>query len=226
MIIVKNKNNLLILFTIILIIILIPLCIFFRSNKNNEDIKEYKSIDCPEITNIDDKKLQSELNNRVKEYIGGSFDDINWDDAKVVNNIPEGSGVSWLSVYCKPIINDGAVSAVNVSVSSYGAGAAHPNSYEKIISINDKLALSDLFKPNTDYLKIITERVRFYLNRDHGVSSDWINEGTSYEEDFSNFLVEKEGLKIIFGEYQVAPHSEGIIEVLIPKDELGSDYLY
>lgn len=197
------------------------------------NVKQYKIIDCPEITDLANKTLQTEINEGNKNMIDRIVGEEHMENAIVVKSqeeIPEGPYVDWLEIYCPTIRNDDAIFTQKFSIGSYGAGAAHPNHFEtsKIYSIKSgkELSLSDLFKPDTDYLKIVTERARFYLNRDYGVDSQWIIDGTSSESHFSDFLVEDEGLKIGFDQYQVAPYSEGFIEILIPKAELGPNYLY
>ncbi|MDD3002484.1 MAG: RsiV family protein [Candidatus Shapirobacteria bacterium] len=194
-----------------------------------KDINNYKSINCPDITNLKDKEVQDILNKKIKDYVAKIVSDEHMDEAILVEEIEQGPNNNWLDVYCRTIQNNNIIS-ITINTSSYGAGAAHPNNYETTMSYSKKdgkiLSLDSLFKPNTDYLKIITERTRYYLNKDHGIDPQWIIDGTSSESSLSSFMVENNGLKITFDPYQVAPYSEGTIEVLIPKSELGPNYLY
>lgn len=235
------------LFLILALIIGLSLFSVFKRNKktdersidtptitqkiNNEftDTKSYKSINCPDITDLKDKGIQDKLNKEIKDYVDTIVSSEHMDDAIVVEEIKQGPDNNWLDIYCKTTQKNNIIS-ITINTSSYGAGAAHPNHHETTISYSKKdgkeLSLNSLFKPDTDYLKIITERTRYYLNKEHGIDSKWIIEGTSSESSLSSFMVEDNGLKITFDPYQVAPYSEGTIEVLIPKSELGPNYLY
>lgn len=51
--------------------------------------------------------------------------------------------------------------------------------------------------------------------------SDWYKGGTEpNEENFNNWSITAEGLKITFGEYQVGPGCIGIIDIVIPFEDL------
>lgn len=198
-----------------------------------ENVQQYKVINCPEITSIKNKTIQGEINRNNKVIIDRIVADENMKDATIVNSYEEitgGPDADWLNVDCEIVRNDGIIFSQIITISTYGAGAAHPN-HEKIITnysieTGKQLSLANLFKPGTNYLEIVTERTRFYLNRDHGVDPQGIIHGTSKESDLSGFMVENDGLKIGFDPYQVAPYSEGFIEILIPRSELGPNYLY
>ena len=217
---------------------------FVNDNQNSENIgddvvgdsldyenyKEYLTIDCPKITNIRNKTAQKEINDDIKSSVNYYISLDHMENVAITKTIPSGPSASWLMIDCTITSDNTKFLSVLVSALSYGAGAAHPNTYSSTTTYSkidgNVLSLNNLFKPDTDYFKIIQERTRYYLKRDHGIDYQWIDDGTSMEISFLNFVVEKDGLKIRFDPYQVAPHGEGTIEVLIPRSELGSNYLY
>lgn len=128
--------------------------------------------------------------------------------------------------------------SAKVFVGFYYAGAAHPNSYTRTLNfdLNKKraLALSDVFKPNTDYLKTISVLTRSQLltilNKELGSSPDPVKgddemlvAGTTPDaKNFANFTLEKGGIRFLFNPYDVAPYSFGPQQVFIPFKSMSA----
>ncbi len=104
-------------------------------------------------------------------------------------------------------------------------GGAHPNHYIKTInydiSNNQIIDIDYLIARNPDILNklsVLSHDILLdkFKNSDT-YDVDMIQEGTSVtESNFQNFIFTKEGLKIYFPHYQVAPYSYGVIDITIP----------
>jgi len=85
------------------------------------------------------------------------------------------------------------------------------------------LTPADLFRSDSDWLQVLSERSRVALkDRDLlGPDLDWLNRGTAPDvENFQLLMPGPDGLTVIFPPYQVAPYAAGPQEVVVPWDEL------
>lgn len=91
---------------------------------------------------------------------------------------------------------------------------------------NKNLILKDLFVANSDYLGTISKlSAEDLMVRSAEISSDtsFINNGTApKEENFKNFSVKNDTLKLIFDPYDVAPYAAGPQLVKIPIAKLDN----
>jgi hypothetical protein len=116
------------------------------------------------------------------------------------------------------------------TVSSYSAGAAHPNSYTEVVNFDLKngkqLKLADLFAPGSKYLQVIATYCIQELKKqakgvDATLDNDWIQKGAAPElTNYDNWTVRKKGLGITFDPYQVGPYAAGPQNVLVPYASL------
>jgi len=116
------------------------------------------------------------------------------------------------------------------TVSSYSAGAAHPNSYTEVVNFDLKngkqLKLADLFVPGSKYLQVIStyciqELKKQTKGADATLDDDWIQKGAAPElTNYDNWTVRKKGLGITFDPYQVGPYAAGPQNVLVPYASL------
>lgn len=109
-------------------------------------------------------------------------------------------------------------------------GGAHPNPTFYLLMVDPKtgqrVAVSDLFSPRSDYLDRLSEVSRIQLKKDPErlyTDSDWIKSGTEpSRENFALVWPENQDLVILFPPYQVAPYAAGPQEVKVPlKDFPG-----
>lgn len=106
---------------------------------------------------------------------------------------------------------------------------AHPSYTSSIFNYDlqkgARLRLSDLFKPNSHYLKVISDYCLKALPEKLGSMSDpnWIKDGAGPTlKNYTTWNVDKEGLLITFQPYQVAAYAAGPQEVVIPYSALKS----
>jgi hypothetical protein len=122
--------------------------------------------------------------------------------------------------------------SVAFGVSTFGEGAAHPMHYTVVFNYDlragRQLKLADLFKPDSDYLKIISDYAIKDLTEQISAETsggdpdtDWIREGAGpKEENYRSWNLSDKGLEINFDPYQVASYADGPHEVVIPLSAL------
>lgn len=131
--------------------------------------------------------------------------------------------------YVVVLAKDDLVS-IEFTVSSYSAGAAHPNSYTEVVNFDLKngkqLKLADLFVPGSKYLQAIATYCIQDLKKqtkgaDATLDDDWIQKGAAPElTNYDNWTVRKKGLGITFDPYQVGPYAAGPQNVVVPYASL------
>jgi hypothetical protein len=118
---------------------------------------------------------------------------------------------------------------IEFTVSSYSAGAAHPNSYTEVVNFDLKngkaLKLADLFQPNSKYLRTLSGYCIQELKKQQGtdgmLDDDWVQKGAAPElTNYDNWTIAKKGLGITFDPYQVGPYAAGPQHVLVPYSAL------
>lgn len=121
--------------------------------------------------------------------------------------------------------------AVNVStaqnyvflVNSY-TGGAHGLQFRKTFSFNKEgqlLTLANMFSNGIEGLTDFSKLVQKELLKREGADKDWIADGTApREENYRAFVVTDTGLTVLLDPYQVAPYSDGAIDISI----LSSDF--
>lgn len=106
------------------------------------------------------------------------------------------------------------------------SGGAHPNSHSFTLNFDlkngRKLMLGDLFLKNANYLNVISDYAIAELKtQGEYPDNEWIERGAApLEENFRSWNITKEGLRINFDQYQVAPYVAGPQEVTIPYEKL------
>ncbi len=112
---------------------------------------------------------------------------------------------------------------------SYYAGGAHPGTTFVVVNYdlenNTEIALSDLFKNNSDYLTIISdysiEKLKDKFS--DGSLDDTIESGAGpVDDNFMLFNVTNKGLYFTFGDYQVGPYAVGPQIVEVPYSKIKS----
>ena len=122
--------------------------------------------------------------------------------------------------------------SIEFTVSSYSAGAAHPNSYTEVVNFDLKngklLKLADLFLPGAKYLQTLSAHCIQALKKqakeqgaDAMLDDDWIKRGAGAElTNYDNWTITKKGLGITFDPYQVAAYAAGPQNVVVPYSAL------
>ncbi len=121
----------------------------------------------------------------------------------------------------------GPVLSLLFSFFFYSDGAAHPNGYTIAytydLEAGRALALADLFTPGADYLAVIAAYCKTDLSARNMGFDDGFSQGADpTPENYRNWNITPEGLRITFDAYQVAPYASGPQVVTIPYAELSS----
>jgi len=173
-------------------------------------------------------KLNQELRKFITKEVSGFTKDFQAPEVRMF-----GGESTFDSRYQVEFATNDLVS-IGFIINTYFEGAAHGN-YNVIVFNYDltsgqTLKLADLFKPNSNYLKSISDyavkSLRKQLTPDP--ENDWIQNGAGPEEkNYQSWNVKREGLEVTFNPYQVASYAEGPQVVVIPytvlKDVIDPD---
>ena len=132
--------------------------------------------------------------------------------------------------YTVALAKDDLIS-IEFTISSYSAGAAHPNSYTDVVNFDLKngklLKLADLFQPGSKYLQTLSTYSIQALKKQAKEGGDtmpdegWIKRGAGPElANYDNWTITKKGLGITFDPYQVAAYAAGPQRVVVPYSAL------
>lgn len=161
-------------------------------------------------------RLNAEIRNLITREINGFKKDFQRPEERM------GDGSYLDIVYVVELGADELVS-IGFGVSSFYEGAAHPQHNSLVFNYDLKnakrLKLSDLFKPNSNYLTLISDYAIKSLKKELSPDPDleWIQTGAGpKEENYKNWNMTPKGLKVTFDPYQVASYAEGEHIVVIP----------
>lgn len=167
------------------------------------------------------RKLNQELRQFIEEEVGAFKKEFSAPDEPTF-----GGESTFDSRYQVEFSNSGLVS-IGFIINTYFEGAIH-GQYNIIVFNYDltsgrRLSLSDLFKPGSNYLGLISDyavkSLRKKLNPDP--EFDWILSGAGAEEkNYRSWNITREGLEVTFNPYQVASYAEGPQVVIIPYGAL------
>ena len=109
-------------------------------------------------------------------------------------------------------------------------GGAHPNHWSFTLNFDRRnsreLKLADIFEPNSNYLKTISDYAIADLKKQQeelSYDEDWIKEGAGAKaENFESWNLTSKGLMISFDPYQVAAYAAGGFTVIVPFEKFGT----
>lgn len=114
--------------------------------------------------------------------------------------------------------------SVRLNIEGMQAGRAHPFHLYRVLNFDlthgKELALSDLFKPKTNYLHALSKYSNKKLNA--SLKDKWMiaSGAKANPVNYKNWNIQADSILITFDEYQVAPYTNGPQEVEIPFSEL------
>ena len=99
-------------------------------------------------------------------------------------------------------------------------GGAHGMQTRRTFAFNkggQLLTISNLFSNGIDGLNAFSKLVQKELLKREGADEAWIADGAGpKEENYSTFVINDDGVTVLFDPYQVAPYSDGAIDITIP----------
>lgn len=138
----------------------------------------------------------------------------NLDDSKRKNNLY----IDYASSAIKTNIDH--LISIRFTIQGAIAGTAHPYHYHRVLNYNldtrQQLSLDDLFKPESNYLEVLSQYIGNKLAR-RFTDTKMITVGTApIPENFQNWNIKPLGLVFTFDENQVAPYVYGAQTVFVP----------
>ncbi|MEK7228197.1 MAG: RsiV family protein [Patescibacteria group bacterium] len=156
----------------------------------------------------------------VEDEIAQFKDDTSW-----VNDVESASDGSLSLDITYQSVPSALVQNYIFSVTSY-TGGAHGLQVRKTFSFNKEgqlLTVLNLFNNSLDGLGTFAKLVQKELLKREGAQADWITDGASAKEDnYSSFVITDTGVTILFDPYQIAPYSDGAIDISIPSSAFSS----
>lgn len=207
--------------------------------ENNKKLKYEVYAEYPQLTGSVDpnfekfnQAVRSLINAKVSEFkkaMAPPESEPTPDAANVPADEPMGSDIN---IGYEIVLAKDDLISIEFAVSSYYAGAAHPNSYAEVVNFdlqNGKpLKLADLFLPGSKYVQTVSSYCVQALkkqSKEQGsegmLDDDWIQRGAGPDlKNYHNWTISKKGLGISFDSYQVAAYAAGPQDVLVPYSAL------
>ncbi len=246
-----SANNMKKTFFIIIILIAIGVVVFFISSVfapktinlsvSNQSYKEESkeknytvNASYPQFSGAKDSKAEAAINENIKSFAEDSVKNFktglhcNFSDLG-----PDKPG--WVCEFAFGSQNFNVVDQkiLSLEVSGYWfTGGAHGGTEYTYLNYNlntgEKLDWKNVFKKDSDYMKIISDYSKTDLEKqliageDSMTDESWIGRGTEATEENYNTNVgfDKNGLIIIFQQYQVAAYAAGPQTVVVPYGAL------
>lgn len=183
-------------------------------------------LDIPVISGIENSEVQKKINDKIQNTIMATKDSIEKmaiEDGEL--NKKTGYDVRQYNVTSQYDITyiEGNILSVVLTIYQY-TGGAHGSSnkiaYNFDLNTGNYGVLNDFFGNNLSYRSIILDKIKSEMIKEPGkYFSDSIKNlnGIPYNQ---NFYMDKDGVIVYFGEYEIAPYASGIPEFKIPYSAL------
>lgn len=207
--------------------------------EKNKKLKYEVAAAYPQLNGSADPNYEK-FNQTVRGLIGHKVSDFKKDMTATAaeeqdaaeSSTPEESLGSDITIWYEVMIARDDLIGIEFTVSSYAAGAAHPNSYTEVVNFDLKngklLKLADLFSQGAKYLQALSNYCMQDLKKqakaqgeDALLDDDWIKRGAGAElTNYDNWTITRKGLNITFDPYQVAAYAAGPQHVVVPYSSL------
>jgi hypothetical protein len=208
--------------------------------ENNKKLKYEVDAEYPQLTGSVDpnfekfnQNVRSLINRRVGEFKKEMVPPPASGPTPDVANVPADESIgSDINIGYEVVLAKDDLISIEFTVSSYSAGAAHPNSYAEVVSFDLKngkaLKLAELFQPGSKYLQTISAYCIQALTKqakgqgDYALmDADWIKRGAGPDlKNYNGWTISKKGFEITFDPYQVAAYAAGPQHVMVPYSAL------
>ena len=177
----------------------------------------------PQLTGSDDPRVAA-FNQRLNDLIVKELD--MWRQSFQQLPVTQYSNGSSLDVKYTLVSQTGELWSFKFDFSFYSDGAAHPGSFSITMNYDlgqgRELALGDLFLLNSNYLEMIANYCTAELSKQPFADPVFMEGAKPTVENYRNWNIAPEGLRITFDTYQVAPGAAGPQTVTVPYAELKS----
>ena len=181
------------------------------------------STQTPQLSGSDDPRVQA-FNQRLTDLIAKEVE--MWRQSFQQAILTPNSNGSSLEVKYTLVSQVGDIWSFKFDFSFYSDGAAHPGSYSITMNYDlaqgRELALGDLFLVNSNYLETIAAYCKTELGKQPFFDPVFATGAEPTVENYRNWNIAADGLRITFDEYQVAPYAAGPQTVTVPYAELAA----
>lgn len=164
------------------------------------------------------KVVSESITNSLKSFVNDQIAQFK-EDTSWVNEIESASGGSLSLDITYQAVASKTVQNYIFSINSY-TGGAHGMQVRKTFSYDKTgqlLSISSIFTNGLSGLETLSILTKKELMKREEADSKWISDGASPKEDnYSSFVITDTGVTILFDPYQVAPYSDGSIDIAIP----------
>jgi hypothetical protein len=201
-------------------------------SQNEEDSQLHYTINAtyPQITGNPLSQAANSFNQQISNIVNSEIQQFKHSvkrDLPHMQTLPEAVRNNSFSIdYDVDVIHPDKLTLISVRLNIEGmqAGRAHPFHMYKVLNFDlthgKELALSDLFKPKTNYLQTLSQYSTKKLNS--SLQDKWMiaSGAKANTTNYKNWNLQDDSILITFDDYQVAPYSNGPQEVEIPYSAL------
>jgi Protein of unknown function (DUF3298)/Deacetylase PdaC len=176
------------------------------------------------------EKSKAKINSQIENYINTSINQSKTDFIELAKDLVELRSAATLTYFGKFVVTNDFTKLPYINIqfdTNYYSGGAHGiNTVDTFVfdaHSGERLEFSQIF--NTDYLKLLSKLSLAELKvKDPKLEIyTFAEDGTApIEANFKSFTLEPDGLRIIFGDYQVGPYVIGRPEIVIKYSDLSS----
>jgi len=204
---------------------------FVVKEQKEENKKQKLSIEAayPQLTGSADAKVEK-FNKTISETVTNAIKAFKNENKDYLKEVAESADAdrpgNSLDISYSVEHADKNLISLHFSHYSY-TGGAHGNTasltYTYDLNQGVMLKLGDLFQPNANYLKVLSDYCVKAIKKSDLTEDEWIRNGAGPKaENYQSWNVTPEGLQITFDAYQVAAYAAGPQEVLVPYSMLKS----
>ncbi len=196
------------------------------TKEENEEVKAQKfSINStyPQLDGSRDQRVAN-FNKAMSDFIAGNASKFKADFKG--GQTPAGSAGpgNTLDIDYRVMYADKDLISILYTIYFY-TGGAHGNTgsaaFNYDLNQGKILTLSDIFIPNANFIKAISDHCINALKQRNVSNHDWVIKGASASlNNYSSWNIVPQGLMITFDPYQVAPYAVGPQEIVIPYSTL------
>lgn len=194
--------------------------------QNEENSKQKFSIETsyPRLTGSDERA--ENFNKTISGFVTKASNEFRKDSRSAAADLqdnPDSPGyllnISYETIHADPNV-------ISLIFKNYAfTGGAHGNTASKVFNYDMNrgqwLKLGDLFQPNSNYLKVISDYCIAKIKSRNISDDDWIRNGAGpKKENYENWNITPQGLMITFDAYQVAAYAAGPQEIVVPYSTL------
>jgi hypothetical protein len=188
--------------------------------KNMQEKNQYYTIDAS-YPQVRSEAITLSFKVFIEDQIAQFKTDTSW----VMDTPSAAEGLLTLDISYKAVPST-AVQNYIFTINTY-TGGAHGMQFRKTYSYDTEgqlLTFANFFKPTVDGITLIAKLAQKELLKRPSAQVDWITDGAGpQEENYQAVIATDEGLTVLFDPYQVAPWSDGAIDVTIPVSAFRSN---